>query len=89
MSYPKYMSTTNTTMKHEGYTITAPSGLTTWCREYKMAKMYAKHNAGAKISKRMIEVEVKQPKVMHVLLMADGSEVELTKANVAKALRGE
>jgi hypothetical protein len=89
MSYSKYMSTTNTTMKHEGYTITASNGLTTWTRDYKMAKMYVAANAGAKITKRMIEVEVKQPKVVHVLLMADGSEVELTKANVAKALRGE
>lgn len=75
MSYYGYMSTThNTTMKHEGYTITTANGMSTWCREYKMAKMYVAANKGAKITKRMVEVAVAPVKVVHVLNNADGTE---------------
>jgi hypothetical protein len=61
-------------MKHEGYTITFANSNTTWCREYKMAKMYACANAGATISKRMVEVAFAPVKVVHVLNNEDGTE---------------
>jgi hypothetical protein len=66
------MIITNT--RHEGYTITALNGLTTWVREFKMAKRVVEANPGAKIAKRFVEVQSKEITKVHVLTNEDGSE---------------
>ena len=61
----------------------------TWYRDFKMAKACVAANPGTKAVKVVNAPVALAPKVKHVLVMADGSEVELTKSNVAAALRGE